>query len=600
MNVKKDTLQFVDYLKKLPSAWVLEHFLDDAKEQRKILSSAMIEEAATAFTTSDELEKRFGMLDVQQRVRCAQMYLFGTSGISSEDNAGLEDPIVSHFLGYAARDAKGVVRLFPFPEFEPFLRSVLVATLTPVLAHKSDGSASPQWSWRCCTTVTLFVALAAQHLLLRKKNGKLGMAALQQIKKLVHIGDLKKNDDINVLTEVILDYCTTNKLLYENESEYSLNATVFNEWLSLPLNEREEQLITFIIENGGGWSVALLREVSANADNEWLTSAAFEDEDLQELRKGLVALQLAGIVDVKKVGNHLLFSCVSKETGTADDAEQPVVIMPDFTIIIPQEVKPETLFVFSRFCKVLSLDRVYHGCIEKSVLTEALSGGMEGERILEALQKWKTPDNVLESVREWIREFNRLSLATGSVLIAAEQSVTEQMDSLDQLEPYLEKVPAHTVYRIRPGSEHIVRDIVRKYGFDERMPQSPHTTRSEEEDVETLLAAQSRESDWRVIVEDNPEGVKPVQAFRGTKYGAELKELELSEVVQVIDYAILTGQQLAFSYDGSPYLRKGIYTIIPKHCSKSAEPLLDGALVRTGARKQFYVQKILSIGVVPQ
>ncbi|MCW8965477.1 MAG: hypothetical protein OQK82_02135, partial [Candidatus Pacearchaeota archaeon] len=535
MNSKQVTLQFTDYLRKLPPAWVLEHFFDDTKEQRKILSSAMIEEAAAAFATADELQNRLSMLDEEQQVRCAQMYLLGTSGVFSDDNAGLEDPIVSHFLGYAARDAKGLVRVFPFSEFEPLLRSALVGILIPALAHKTEGAPSSQWSWRCCTTVTLFVALAAQHLLIRKKNGKLGMAALQQIKKLVHLGDLKKSDDVNVLTEVILDYCTVNKLLFDNESEYTLNAPAFDEWLLLPLREREEQLIDFIIENGGGWSISLLRDVSTRADNQWLTSAGFDDEDQPILRKGLIALQLAGIVDVRKAGNHLLFTGVEKMNVSDDTPGQPVVIMPDFTIIIPQETRPATLFIFSRFCKVLSLDRVYHGCIEKSVLTEALSAGLEGERILEALRKWNAPDNVRESVREWIREFNRLSLATGSVLIASEQSVTEQVDSLDQLEPYLEKVPVHTVYRIRPGSEHIVRDIVRKYGFDERMPQSLHSAGSDEDDVETLLAADAQESEWTVIVEDNPEGVKPVQAFRGTKYGAELKELELSEVVQVID-----------------------------------------------------------------
>lgn len=600
MSVKQNALQFTEYLKKLPPAWVLEHFFDDADEQRKILSSAMIEESAKAFAIASELEKRFGLLEKSQQLRCALMYLLGATGISSEGNAGLEDPVVAQFLGYAARDTKGSMRIFPFLEFEPLLRDKVVATLLPVMVHSTAGHTSPQWPWRCSTTVTLFVALAAQHQLVRKKNGQLGMAATQQIKKLVHLGDLKKNDDVYFLTDVVLGYCTSNDLLYEGDNEYQLNSPVFSEWLQLPNAEREQTVVSYIVKNGGGWSIALLKRLCADANGKWFSNKTVSKDDLPAFRNGLAGLQLCGILEVKKAGNDLLFQCIPDAVSVGGDTEQPVVIMPDFTIIIPQETKPETLFIFSRFCKIVSLDRVYHGSIEKSVCTEALSSGMEGDRILEALEQWNAPDNILESVREWIREFNRLALSEDSVLISAEQCITDQIDSLEPLQPYLEKIPAHTVYRIRPGSEHIVREIVRKYGFDERMPEMILSHGAVDEDVETLLSPDRDENEWTLIVENNPEEVKPAQAFRGTKYGAELKELELSEVVQVIDYAILTGQRLAFSYDGSPYLRKGIYTIIPKHCSKSAEPLLDGSLVRTGAHKQFYVQKILSIGVVPQ
>lgn len=66
----------------------------------------------------------------------------------------------------------------------------------------------------------------------------------------------------------------------------------------------------------------------------------------------------------------------------------------------------------------------------------------------------------------------------------------------------------------------------------------------------------------------------------------------MSETVQVIDYAILTGQKCTFTYEGSPYVRRGTYTITPILCSKSgAEPLLDGELQRIGTRKQFYIKK---------
>jgi hypothetical protein len=102
------------------------------------------------------------------------------------------------------------------------------------------------------------------------------------------------------------------------------------------------------------------------------------------------------------------------------------------------------------------------------------------------------------------------------------------------------------------------------------------------------------------VTDTEPVTGKSTPAIRGSKYGAAMKTLELSEVVQVIDYAILTSQQLTLAYEGSPYVRKGTYTLTPIVCSKGVEPLLDAELQRTGSRRQFYVKKISAIGVVPQ
>jgi hypothetical protein len=184
-----------------------------------------------------------------------------------------------------------------------------------------------------------------------------------------------------------------------------------------------------------------------------------------------------------------------------------------------------------------------------------------------------------------------------SMLIAGDENVAVQVAAFEELRPFLEKVKVHTLFRIRPGSENSVRDIVRKLGFDERM--SRMTLQNDPVTEHDPLQSIQEMSEWTLIVEDEPDTRKTAPAFRGTKYGAELKALELSELVQVIDYAILTSQRLAFSYEGSPYVRKGIYTITPILCSKGAEPLLEGELQRTGSRKQFYVKKISAIGVVP-
>ena len=85
--------------------------------------------------------------------------------------------------------------------------------------------------------------------------------------------------------------------------------------------------------------------------------------------------------------------------------------------------------------------------------------------------------------------------------------------------------------------------------------------------------------------------------MRGTKYGSELKVLDTSEIVHVIDYAILTGGVVSFDYEGSPYLKQGIYTVKPLSFQKGIDPAFEGEVTRTKSKKMFYLRKIRKIGV---
>jgi hypothetical protein len=598
MQIQRDKLQLTDYLKQLPPPWVIEHFLKEDISTRKILSSAAIEETVAHFVTSGELINRFTALSNHERLRCAQMYLMGSLGISSTAQSGLRDPLAAAFLGYAAKDLKGNIRIFGFEQFEPILRPHLSPIFINAAAKKIPHKPQPVFNHRCCNDVTIVISLAAQHTLIKKKNGKLGVNALQLIKKLIHTSECNKPDDIDLLAVAMSGYCTSRKLLFENDQEFILNPTGFTNWLSIPLPERVSDITGFIMSRYVGWNSDFLLTLCRNADDRWITTSSFGESDAQPARSALTLLQFCQIIELQKNGGDLLFQMVPNETPQNNLIDRHPVIMSDFTIIIPQECFPETLFTFARFCTITALDRVYHATIEKRVVTESLSGGLESLQIITALEQWNAPVNVIETVREWIREFQRLSLTSGSILISSEEKVTTQIVSCEQLRPCIERINVHSIFRIKPGSEQTVRDIVRKLGYDDRMPQAPAVLYASEDEP---LPFEPVSSSWTLVAEDLPDALKTAPtSIRGTKYGAELKSLELSDMVQVIDYAILTAQRIVISYEGSPYVRKGMYTLTPSICTKGVEPMLEGTLQQTGARKQFYVKKINSIGVIPQ
>ncbi|MBN1757648.1 MAG: hypothetical protein JW863_04990 [Chitinispirillaceae bacterium] len=596
MHIQSDTVFFAEYLKKLPPAWVIDHFFSDTSGKRKILSSAMIEEVATESARPEALCRRFRSLDEENRLRCAVMYLCGGTGCAAVSAAGLDDPVVAAFLGYAARGPAGDVRIFGFPEFTDALREELVGVFGTAAQKKSATHHTAVWPWRCSNDIALIASFAGKNLLMKKRSGKFGSVLMQQIKRLIHTADFYKNDDLEVITRMVCSFCTARDLFSEDEEMFRCRCSAIALWLGLPLEERTREVETWFLKNCGGWNISLLKHLCGETGEVWLPTSVFPEEDQSTIREVLATLRFAGILEVRKHGTELCFTTVSqKQINTVPDAA-PVVVMPDFTVILPQECLPETVYDAARFCRLESLDKVYHGTVDKGVVTEALAGGMKSERIIALLEEWNAPVNVLASVREWIREFFRVALSNGPLLITAEERVTGQIAAFPQLADYLEQIPVHAVFRIKPGTERQVTDLIRSLGFDERMPEIYSEQPSEEGFVLPFLQEPLQ---WRLVTENDPQSVAATPSFRGSKYGTGLKELDMSETVQVIDYAILTGQMLTFTYEGSPYVRKGTYTVTPVLCSKGgAEPLLDGQLKRLGTRKQFYIKKISSIGVV--
>jgi hypothetical protein len=208
------------------------------------------------------------------------------------------------------------------------------------------------------------------------------------------------------------------------------------------------------------------------------------------------------------------------------------------------------------------------------------------------LVEWQAPSNVVVTVREWIREFNRLYVTDRSMLVVCDDTLSQQLDSFAPLADMVEKMPAQVVYRIKKGREEQVKDILTGMGFDHR------TASRESEYEESLILAPSKPPALRwdpVIVEKNGSGLESI-ALRGKKYGAGLKSFDMNETLHVIDYAILTGQEIVFDYTGSPLVKKARYTVTPQACSRGQEPLVE-AIDARGRKRKFMVNKIIRIGV---
>jgi hypothetical protein len=182
--------------------------------------------------------------------------------------------------------------------------------------------------------------------------------------------------------------------------------------------------------------------------------------------------------------------------------------------------------------------------------------------------------------------------------MVSDPAVFQQLSHLDMLRGLIAPIPLAGVLRIKPGHEIEVRQILSSLNFDTRAPlQWPEDDGAAHE--ESLADGVERTDGDAELVTRELEQTRTVR--RGPaigKYGADLKELPPTEMDHVIDYAIIMGHRLRFDYEGSPWVKRGEYTIVPESFTKGADGSVEGEDVRTGTRKRFLRTRIKAIGVL--
>ncbi|MBN1127682.1 MAG: hypothetical protein JXA71_01755, partial [Chitinispirillaceae bacterium] len=507
-----------------------------------------------------------------------------------ETAAGINDALLSSFLVYAARRSDGAVRYFGFNEFEPHLRKAMAGELSSHAVRKSRTHPFPVHRERMLNDVAVVAILGCQGVLQKKKQGGLLRTAVQRITHLT--GEYSTAGGSENIAGLLTRCGTGSGLLAEGDEAFRCVPDACETWMERPSTDRIRELLDLTVRIAGGWRISLLQETIHSAGDVWLPVTLFPQEDRKRAAEVLVMLSWAGMVMCAQSGGELLFGRPREHERIASRANGDVTIMPDFSVVTAQEASPAVLFRFGRCGRLQSLDCVYKGVIDRAIVCDSIAQGISGETLLDWLVEWGAPPNVTVTVREWIREFNRLYISNNRMLIAGEERVAYQIDSYGPLRDLVEKVPAHAVYRIRKGGEEQVRELLASMGFDYRMPCREDGVISEEPAEETAISPIGWDP---VVTEKLPDPQKTITLQR-TKYGPALKAYELSETMQVIDYAIVTGQGVKIDYAGSALTKKGMYSITPQSCSRGGDPQLD-AVDGKGKRRKFLVGKITRIGI---
>jgi hypothetical protein len=619
---------FRDYVGNLPHQWILDNLISGtADKSRRILSSAMVKEAVGAFVTKTSLAKRFRALPPPLQFKCAQIYLMGKNGLAADDPTLIAgDPLLASLLVFAAQNGGGIggARFFGFDEFEPALRPLMADALAQAGAAGECAAQTPAFlcPWRPLNDVAALCSLAMHGLLKRSVHGGLSRSALNALKRLVHdstmTGKSVTDGESGHPAGFLTGFCLSEGLIVDAGAEYLLNQQKFTAWLGKSMKERLNRLAACAEEFLGGFGLELTRELLTLAGGRWLAvNALVPEAERPALVRALNVLEFLGQVHTSHSHSSCGIRFVPQKSTDGSAAGKPgedvdklyakeprrdTVIMSDFSVVIPQEVSPAELFEFSKIGMLTAFDKVYKGQITKESVGNSMSGGADAETLRGWLRGRNVSANVSGTVDEWIREFSRLYVAAGSMLLTLDEKVTRQIAALEPLRRHLTEMNAHTVFKIRPGSEHKVLDMLEKLGFDTRAPGGRQAEAAKQEEKHAGAGNKTTvyEKHWQPLTDFSSVSDTPQPSKNRTKYGGGLRSLDISEMIHVADYAILTSQALVIDYTGSAHIKPGVHTVTPISVDRGIDAAVEAEIPCVRGRKQFYLDKIKRIGVVAQ
>jgi hypothetical protein len=623
--------RFIDYLTQLPAQVLFERFFKMPEHPRKIISASMIQETVFRFSMGKNLSEAFSSLSREAQFFVSLIYLFGPSGIPFEyavrcietsgnkrrksaspesggNFPGFDDEILSSFLVYAATDTNGALYYMGFEEFEPKLRALFCRTIfqnIQVQPQKETCHSLPRLF--CLNDVAVLVALASQRKLFQTKTGTLSKLSDQAIKKLLHGAQPSFSYGLSAggLAAIVIKYALRKGLIFFHEGNFSASHERMCAWISQSMRENYADFLDFIIAETPVWRKSLSNEMLFNSENAWFSTQGFGESLKSKAQLIVKTFAYLGLANFRKSGDDLLFTGSGQRFEWAENADgkadggAEVVVMPNFSALLPQEASPENLYWFSKIGRLNSLDKVYNGNISKEVIFDSLSEGIDEKTIMELLAQWRSAGNVKETVKEWIREFFRVELVTGDMLLTADQKVTRQLSSYEPLKGCLQPIQNCGVFKVVKGKEKQVAQLLADMGFDHRSPlmHQSESVSSEPGRMEYFYEEPSNGPIFSPVLDFAKCKKIPDIVMNQGKYSSQLQSRELPEIIHIIDYALLMGNRLRIEYAGSPGIRKGVYLVHPISYKKSDNSILEAETGRMSVKKIFLIDRIGKIGV---
>ena len=586
----------------MPTSTIFKYLGKDMNNERKIISTDLLKKINEKFISEKSVKQRFDHLSFEQKKLCAFTYLFGIKGLKVNEFETRNKDLLVTFLLYSTSNKEGIKFYFGFDKMEEVIYNDIALFLHNITKTGLIGVNVPSFlKTRCLNDFIIILICTLSGLLKKRNDGKLTHGSLIHLSELLHSTTEsaslrnKTQDNKNVI-QLLIDFGITRNIINENDKFFITTHSQINHWLSIPFRERYEDFVSFTCRYNIGWSMKIIKRMVEIDRDAWFSTSLFPQSDSNELSATLQLIHYIGFIDLFQNDTDLYFRhCSSLIETITESSMQNIKILPDFSVILPLEVLPESIFSFSHLGTISNLDIVYKGSINREAVNESLTNGIEANILLTFLEQWQSPVNVIETVKEWIREFFRVCLIHDPTVVAFDNKTALQLIEYPMIKDLLVPLKADTVFTIKKGSEKVVRKILLSMGFDPRIPavQNP----PEDSFEEFLNKEQNEDEMFQLCMDFDQSPQKVSRPLTSGKYSDELKELEINEIFHVIDYAILMGEKLEFEYIGCEKINKGKYIIAPSKLYTEGEAKLMGSIISSEEISTFLIKNIKMIGV---
>lgn len=590
----KRTISLCEYLKSLPVDTVIRSLSPASSLSRSVVSSSMIRDLCKKIATPESLDGIYKALSLNAKKYCIASYLCVPGSITIPEINSFDHELLKSLLVYCTRDDQGVLHPVGFAELEELLVPIFIDTL------KKNGSvilkkeSEPFISTNLLNDLLIILKSETSGQIKWTKTNGISKNSLMSLNKLMHKGALCSLDYVlEIVVRHTIDFATEAMLIGDLSSQPTFHHDNCLAWLSQPQNKLNKDFYDYLQRGSVLPNILLLQSFDAQR---WIKENFFPLEVRSDVLSAMGLLEFTGVAQSRRADGQINFRIMEKDhAGHAylpSDNHVEVTVLPDFSVLLPREISPLKFYWFLRTGSIVSYDHIYRGVIQKETLFCSLAQGVPGEALLTEIGTWKAPANVLATIREWIREFYRVSVSSDTILAAADERVTRQISNYGPLKNIIEPIASHTVFRIKPGHEEQVRQMLHAMGFDARSSRDPQITQPD-----NLLAIAP--IPFEPVIDFSAIEVVGKKITNKSKYSAELKKLDQGEIYHVIDYAILMGNKIKFEYKGCKNVRKGIYSIKPTLCRKDNASFIEGEDGRKTLRR-FELDKIERIGVVEE
>lgn len=570
-------MQLIEYIKRLNTKILFKYLLDN--DEKIHFSEALYQELYQKLTSKEFFQLQIDRFDEEEVDVLFSIYLSGIRGIRFDDTSLKAKLLRSFFVYEKTVDEENY--LCGFEEYN----QLFAAYFSDLYSYSADGvPAVAPFDVAYQTDLAVLFSFLCSGRSVLKQTGYVTKQFQDSFLTVTHLGTLVssltlKDREVELLFSFVFDALAQCGVV-EIEGNVIRVSTEVETNLAELLKEIKDNLLSHLQVLGS--NLQFIKEIATVSDGFTIERRFFAGELLP-----FVTL-FCWLGEIDLIYSDSEISIKSTTVPHLETHYPSGHMMPDFTVMIPREIEPVSLYEFLKIGTLDSLDMIYRGSVSREHIVDSVAGSFDEDGVLSILEKWNGAPNLFSTVKDWIHGFNKLFI-DGSYL-AVKGSDADAISSLPEVQPFISEVTGYRFFRIASGREEYLDLVLKKKNFDTRYPESYEHSHLFERGLE--FASEFTED---INFEPQMESLSTPRTPMGI-YSSQLKSLSVGDISKLVKYATLMDYKLMLHYENE-FGEIEECLITPINLAGGKDSFIE-ASDSDGTVRKFLLDRIDKIGVL--